>query len=360
MAKHDLPSTRVSRTDLSLLKRLTEVMAVSGDEGAVRQIIRQEIEPYADKVEVDTLGNLLAWRTGRGRSRPRVMVAAHMDEVGLMVVGADGEGLLRFETVGNLIRSHLAGKPVWIGEDRLPGVIAMPPIHLTSGEDKRREIDPDVLRIDIGTETKDAALQLVRAGMWATFATAFASLGPTVRAKALDDRLGVASLIELLRHPPDNIDLLAAFTVQEELGARGARAAAYRLEPDAAIALDATPARDLPTWDGEENTAYNTRLGAGPAIYVADLQTISDPRLVQLFFGAAEEEGIRYQIRQPGSGGTDIATIHTARGGIPSISVSVPARYVHTPTSIASLADWRASVRLVWAALSRLQRNHVR
>jgi endoglucanase len=166
--------------------------------------------------------------------------------------------------------------------------------------------------------------------------------------------LGVATLIELVRHAPPNIDLLAAFTVQEEVGLRGAGVAAYAFNPDLAIVLDCTPAMDLPTWDGSENTQYNTRLNAGPAIYMADAATISDPRLVRLLIETAENLGIPYQIRQPGGGGTDAGAIHKQRAGVPSVSVSVPARYNHTPAAIARISDWKNTLALVHAALRRL------
>ena len=166
--------------------------------------------------------------------------------------------------------------------------------------------------------------------------------------------MGVATLIELLKHAPPNIDLHAAFTVQEEVGLRGAQVAAYALDPDLAIVLDSTPANDLPSWDGQENTRYNTRLGAGPAIYIADGATLSDPRLVRLFMETAESVGIPYQIRQPGGGGTDAGAIHKQRAGIPSISVSVPGRYAHTAASIARLADWTNTLVLVHTVLCRI------
>jgi len=164
----------------------------------------------------------------------------------------------------------------------------------------------------------------------------------------------VATLIELVKNAPQNIDLLAAFTVQEEVGLRGAGVAAYALDPDLAIALDSTPAQDLPTWDGSENTQYNARLGAGPAIYVADRGTLSDPRLVRHLIETAEAAGIPYQIRQPGGGGTDSGAMHKQRTGIPSVSVSVPARYNHTPAAIARLSDWKHTLGLVFLALKGL------
>ncbi len=175
-----------------------------------------------------------------------------------------------------------------------------------------------------------------------------------MRGKALDNRLGVATLIELIKHAPANIDLLAAFTVQEEIGLRGARVAAFAFDPDLAIILDSTPAYDLPAWDADENVRYNTRLGAGPAIYIGDSSTLSDPRLVRFMIETAEKYKIPYQLRQPGGGGTDAGTIHKQREGIPSISVSVPGRYHHSPASIVRLTDWQHTCNLVGTALSRL------
>ncbi len=157
-----------------------------------------------------------------------------------------------------------------------------------------------------------------------------------------------------MKHAPAHIDLQAAFTVQEEVGLRGAQVAAYAFDPDVAIVLDSTPANDLPAWDGAENTRYNTRLGAGPAIYIADGATLSDPRLVRLFMETAEQVGLPYQIRQPGGGGTDAGAIHKQRAGIPSISVSVPGRYAHTAASIARIADWENTLALVYHVLQRI------
>jgi endoglucanase len=171
----------------------------------------------------------------------------------------------------------------------------------------------------------------------------------------MDNRLGVATLIELVKHAPPHIDLLAAFTVQEENGLRGARVAAFAFNPSLAIVLDSTPAYDLPAWDGDENVRYNSRLGAGPAIYIADSGTLSDPRLVRHLMETAEVYGIPYQVRQPGGGGTDAGAIHRQREGIPSVSVSVPGRYHHSPASIVRLSDWQHTMTLVAAALFRLK-----
>jgi len=173
-------------------------------------------------------------------------------------------------------------------------------------------------------------------------------------AKALDDRFGVATLLELVKNSPPNIDLLAAFTVQEEIGMRGAKVAAYAFEPDLGIAVDATPSYDLPDWEAEENVSYNTKLGLGPAIYIGDSATLSDPRLVRWMAETGKEAGIPFQFRQPGAGGTDAGAIHRTRAGVPSITISVPHRYSHTAASVARLDDWKNTYALLHAALARL------
>lgn len=341
---------RLGAAPLRLLERLCNACAVSGDEGEVRKIVLEEVRPHADEVHVDALGSVLATRTAQQGDQPlRVMVDAHMDEIGFMIVGDDGEGLFRFETVGGIDARHLPGKPVWIGREHVLGVIGARPIHLSKPGDLKQTMPLDSLRIDVGPGNGGK----VKVGDRAVFATSFTRLGPSIRAKALDDRFGVATLVELVKNPPPNIELQAAFTVQEEVGLRGAKAAAFAFKPDLAIALDCTPALDLPHHDGE-NQVYNTRLDAGPALYIADSSTLSDPRLVRFFIETAESLGIPYQIRQPGGGGTDAGAIHKQLSGIPSISVSVPGRYLHTAAAIARLDDWRNTYALVYAVLSRL------
>jgi putative aminopeptidase FrvX len=339
----------IGNAQLKLLEKLCDACAVSGDEGEVRKIVLEEIKGHVDEVKVDALGNVLASKEGTAPKRLRVMLSAHMDEVGFLLVSDEGEGLFRFDTVGGMDVRQLPGKSVLVGREHIPGVIGARPIHLTTREERQQKIPLESLRIDIGP-----GISKIKAGTWATFATRFQRNGPVLAAKALDDRLGVATLIELLKHAPPQIDLLAAFTVQEEIGLRGARVAAYAFNPDIGVAVDATPANDLPDWQGEENTAYNTRLGFGPAIYVSDGATISDPRLVRWLSGTAEALKIPYQLRQPGGGGTDAGSIHKTRTGVPSVSISVPHRYSHTAISIARLEDWKNSISLLQAALARL------
>jgi endoglucanase len=271
-----------------------------------------------------------------------------MDEVGFMIVGEDGDGLYRFETVGGIDVRHLVGKQIYVGKDRTPAVIGAKPVHLMSGDEATRKVPLDSLRIDVGPSGK------ARVGDRAGFATRFRRAGPSILSKAIDDRIGVATLIELFKQAPSNIDLCAAFSVQEEIGLRGARVAAQYFNPDLAIAIDSTPANDLPLHDGSENMSYNTQLGLGPAIYVADGSTLHDPRLVRFLRETAEAERIPYQIRQPGGGGTDSGAIQRALAGVPTVSVSVPHRYTHSPVSIARVEDWKHTIQLLHAALKRI------
>jgi tetrahedral aminopeptidase len=344
----------VGEEQLQLLERLCNACAVSGDEGEVRAIVMEQAKPLVDEIKIDALGNVLAIRSGQGERRLRVMLAAHMDEVGFMLTNDEDDGIFRFDTVGGLDVRQLAGKAVLVGKNHVPGMIGAKPIHLTTSDELKQTISLETLRIDVGPGNQGK----VKLGDRATFATPFACLGPSLRAKALDNRLGVATLIELIRSAPPEIDLLAAFTVQEEIGLRGARVAAYALNPDVAIALDSTPANDLPSYDagnpGSENARYNTRLDGGPAIYIADSSTFSDPRLIRLFAQTGDELGIPFQFRQPGGGGTDAGAIHRQREGIPSLSISVPGRYPHSAAGLARLEDWQNTLTLVYAGLARL------
>lgn len=342
---------RIGAAQINLLENLSNACAVSGDEGAVRQIVLERLKTLGIEARVDALGNVLVTRTGHAETpKLRVMVAAHMDEVGFMLTDDDGEGIFGFDIVGGIDERILVGKAVWVGREKLPGVIGAKPIHLTKAGETKSALPIDSLKIDITPENAKKA----KPGERATFATEFKRIGKSIYGKALDDRLGVATLLELLAHAPEGIDLLAAFTVQEEVGLRGARVAAYGFNPDVAIALDSTPAYDLPTWDDEPNTQYNTRLDAGGALYIADRATLSDTRLLRHFSQVGDEYGIPYQYRQPGGGGTDAGAMHLQREGIPSVSLSIPGRYAHTPAGLARLADWEHTLQLLYAGLCHL------
>ena len=262
-----------------------------------------------------------------------------------------GRGLNR---VGGIDPRQLLAKPVLVGKDHIKGVIGSKPIHLTSPEERRSATPMSKLRIDVSP----ANAGKVKVGDFATFATRFQQSGDSLFGKAIDDRMGVATLLELARLNPAKQEVLFAFTVQEEIGLRGARVAAYDFQPDMAFVIDSTPAFDLPLPNDEaENTQYNCRLGAGPAIYLADAGTISDPRLIRFLVRLAEEHALPCQFRQPGGGGTDAGAIHITREGVPSVSISIPGRYAHTPILHAKIKDWQNTLDLLRLVLDHADRS---
>jgi endoglucanase len=335
------------------LRLLCEAPGVSGDESAVRKVVLEAIAGHADEVRTDTMGNVFAVKRSGSERAPHVMVTAHMDEVGMMIVAADSDGHLRFDAVGGLDDRVLLGKPVLVGADRLPGVIGAKPVHLLKASEEEQVVKIDALRIDIGATSKEAALRKAKPGDRVTFAAPFSHVGDTVRARALDNRTGCAALVELLRGAPPGgyaFDLWAVFTVQEEIGLRGARVAAHTADPAAAFVLEGTVCDDLPK---EEEASPTTEMGKGPAISVMDRTAIANRRLVDHLLATARELAIPCQIKQPGVGGTDAGSIHLARAGVPTVALAVPCRYIHAPLAMMSLADFQNEITLLRDALER-------
>ncbi|MGC9360983.1 MAG: M42 family metallopeptidase [Anaerolineae bacterium] len=345
---------------INLLQRLSDAISLSGDEGAVRDILRDEVAPHCDDIRVDALGNLICHKSAKGDVAPdawprKVMVTAHMDEVGLMITHINEDGSLRFGAVGGIDPRILVAKRVVIGEKAVPGVIGARPIHLTKAEDRKKVLGMDELTIDIGVKDKDAAAALVSPGDYAGFDTRFQILDETglgtAMGKAFDDRVGCAVLAQLVQggYP---FDLYAVFTAQEEVGLRGATVAAQAIEPDVGFALEGTICDDLPK---DEDVSPVTVLGDGPAITLMDHSFIADRRLVNHLVHTAEARSLPYQFKRAVAGGTDSGAMHLAGEGVPAVTVAVPARYIHGPVGMISLADYRATVALMRAALETLQ-----
>lgn len=339
-----------------LLKRLSEAVGVSGHEDEVRSLILEEIRGKVDACRIDAMGNLIALRRGTGASSARVLAAAHMDEVGLMVTQIEDTGLLRFAKVGGIDDRVLPARAVLIGDARVPGVIASKPVHLTDKGERERVTEARQLSIDIGASSKSEAEKLVHRGDCVVFLTEFLELradGPwtAVRGKALDDRVGCAVLIELLGGERMPFDLVAAFTVQEEVGLRGARVAAYAENPRAAVVLECTASNEVPS---RRDLSPSTRLGQGPAVTVMDNSFFADPRLVEHVISTAQRLGLPHQVKQPNIGGTDAGAIQRVREGVPAITIAVPARYIHSPAAIMNKEDFDATVALMREALPRL------
>lgn len=335
----------------NLLKQLTEATGVASNEKEVRLLLRDLIADHVDEWRVDTMGNLIALKKGTGALNLRVMVDAHMDEVGLMVTSIDGNGTLQFITVGGFDPRALLGKVVQVGKKKHIGVIGATPVHLLSGGARQKITPTSSMRIDIGAKNKDAAAGAVKIGDYAAFVTEYEELGPTAIGKAFDNRAGCAALVELLRKERYPFDLYAAFTVQEEVGLRGAKTAAFGIKPDVGIVLECTPAYDLPN---KEDESPNVALGKGPSLYVMDSQTIQDPRLVRHIMQTAVANNLPYQIRRPGGGGTNTGNIQRSHSGVSAATIAVPGRYAHTPALMINLEDYANVVKLADATLRTL------
>jgi len=337
---------------LLILKELAEAIGVSGNEDAVRKIIADAVRDHVDELRSDTIGNLFAVKKARGKGNGlKVMIAAHMDEVGLMITGFDSSGGLRFRSVGGIDDRVLPGKLLLVGPDKIPGVIGVKPVHLLKEDEGKQVVKMDSLVIDIGASSKEEAEKLVKVGQAAAFATRYRKAGRTVTGKAFDDRAGCAALVELLRGERFPFELHGVFTVQEEVGLRGAQVAASAVEPDCAFALEGTICDDLPK---DQDVSPTTELGKGPAISLMDRSVFADRRLVDHLIATAERLGIPYQFKQPGVGGTDAGAIARSKSGAPSVPVSVPCRFIHSPVARLSLDDFENTVRLMRESLKRL------
>lgn len=342
-----------------ILNELSDAVGVSGKEDAVRKIILGAIREHVTDIRIDPLGSLTALKKGTGESPLRVMIAAHMDEVGFMATGVDGDGLIRFTGVGGLDDRILPALRVKVGENQIPGVIVWAPIHVNRDQNV---VKMKALRIDIGASNKDGAAAQVKAGDRIAFDTKFTEVGETMlRGKAFDDRVGCSLLVDILQDGPYPVDVLAAFTVQEEIGLRGALVAAQTLNPDVGFALEGTTANDIPNPlagpDDEEGSNPNPtcRVGAGPVLTFMDRSMIVNPRLLAFLRETAEANGIPYQYKTQLGGGTDGGAIHTANGGRPAAVISMPCRYIHSPIAYLNRNDYDQTLKLVQAVLRSIQ-----
>ncbi|HEX2905224.1 MAG TPA: M42 family metallopeptidase [Phototrophicaceae bacterium] len=338
-----------------LLQQLSEAIGISGQEDAIRKIILPAIKDHVTDLRLDTLGNITAIKVGTDPTAPRVMLTGHMDEVGFMVTGFDGDGLIHFTAVGGVDDRILPGLRVKIGDKPVPGVIIWTPIHKSYG--KNDTVKTNALRIDIGTDSKDETTGKVKLGDRIAFDSRYLELGDKMlRGKSFDDRVGCSLLVDLLQGGPYRATILAAFTVQEEIGLRGARVAARILNPDMAIAIEGTTANDIPNpaADPDEAVDHNPacRLGAGPALTIMDRSVIVDPRLLAFLRQTAETNNLPYQLKTQPGGGTDAGAIHTTNSGVPSAVISVPCRYIHSPVALLNRDDYANTLKLLQAALN--------
>lgn len=338
-----------------LLKRLTEACAGPGQEHDVRELIHQEVAPLVDSLQTDALGNLIASKFGN-QYKPKVMLAAHMDEVALMVMSIEKSGLIKFNPIGGIDPRVLVAKSVVIGHNKIPGVIGSKPIHLQKPNERKKPINIDELFIDIGANKKDEVEKLVSIGDLAYFTTKFSRIGiDKYKAKALDDRVGCAMLIELLHNQYD-LPLYGAFTVQEEVGLRGAGPAAHQVKPDIALVLEGTTASDVPEIPDHKHA---TSLGQGPSLTFMDSSVIPDPQLVARLMHIADQNNIPVQYRRNTAGGTDAGKIQASRQGVKVAVIALPCRYIHSPVSICSKSDYDNALRLVDLFLKHIEEGEI-
>ncbi len=334
--------------DYDLLKRLSEAAGVPGREEGIRELLSAELEGVVDSLETDTMGNLIAHKKAAQDGAKRVMLAAHMDEIGFYVRFIDEDGFLRVQNVGGFDTRNLFARQVTVhaGSGALVGVMnpGVKPVHISSPEEREKVPKLPEFIVDTGLPA-ETVKEKVRLGDPLTLRQPFVDLGAVVTGKALDDRVNCFILVELLKtlENPKH-DVYAVFSVQEEVGLRGAQTAAFAVKPDIGVALDTTLAVDIPGTPSEQRV---TQLGGGVALKVMDSASISTRWLLDEFVALAEAQGVPYQFELLPLGGTDAGAVQRSRAGVASLTLSIPSRYVHTVTEMVAKRDVEASLTLL-------------
>lgn len=326
---------------IELLKELCAISGPSGREERVRDYIEAYAKPYADEMLTDPMGNLHVFRKGVNSSRT-LMVCAHMDEVGLIVTGITDDGYLKFDFVGGVDRRVVIGKRVWMGEHNIPGIIGVKAYHLCKGEADKVVPPVNALYVDIGAESRAEAEKFISLGDVGCFDPDVFEFGGMLKAKALDDRLGCAVCMKLLEQQPP-CDTWFVFTCQEEVGARGAGTAAFRIKPDAALILEATTAADLPGIPAHKTIC---KPGNGVVIPFMDRNTIYNRKFYDGMTRLADANGIQWQTKQMIAGGTDACNIQRSRAGVPVVGLAAALRNIHSPACVGSIADFEGVYKL--------------
>ena len=342
---------------VDVLEKLSNACGVAGREDEVRDLMKELLKPNVDEIREDKLGNVIGVKKGK-KDATTVMLAAHMDEIGLMVKNITKEGFLQFAKIGGIDDRILIAQKVLVHTDKrsITGIIGSKPPHILKEEEKKKVIEADDLFIDVGAKDKQDAQKMgVRVGDAVSFDIKFTRVGKdTVVGKAFDDRVGCAALIETMRKLSKvDCTIYVVGTIQEEVGLRGATTAAFQLYPDVGIALDVTVAGDVP---GVKEVEAPAKMRAGPALTVADAGLITHPKVLRLFIDSAEENKIPYQLETGMRGTTDAAKIALTKEGVPSGVISIPTRYIHSPASLLSLKDVENAVKLAVATVKNVSK----
>ncbi|ABK14722.1 MAG: M42 family metallopeptidase [Methanothrix sp.] len=341
----------------SLLERLSNAHGISGREGSVMQIIRDELAPHVDDVQIDTLGNLVATRRGKS---PSVMIAAHADEIGLMVKFVDEKGFVYFVKIGGWFDQTLLNQRVILHTKNGPvfGVIGSKPPHVMKEEDRKKPVDSRDMFIDVGARDQNEAREMgIVPGVPITIDRSFVPLrGDRVTGKAFDNRAGVAMMIEAMKRTRTECTVYAVSTVMEEVGLKGAKTCAFGIRPDLAIVTDTTIPGDHP---GIEKKDSALEMGKGPVITVVDASgrgLIADEDVLDWLQKTAEQFSIPVQLDVSGGGTTDATAIQLSREGVKTGVVSIATRYIHSPVEVLSLEDLDKGAELIARALETAPR----
>jgi endoglucanase len=331
---------------IETLKTLCALSGVSSFEDPVREYLMEQARPYADQLRVDALGNLIVFKKGAKATGNKLMLCAHMDEVGLIIRQITEDGYLKFAPVGGIDRRVLLGKRVFVGWDRVPGVIGLKAIHLTSAEERGKVPRLEEFYLDIGALSREEAEGLVHLGDFAVFDPECLEYGDGMfKAKAIDDRVGCAVLLKLIQRELP-MDCTFVFTVQEEVGTRGAFGAAFSVTPEIALVLETTTAADLPGIKGQRRVCAP---GQGPVISLMDGGTIYDKELFRLLCHTADRIGVPWQVKHYIAGGNDARTVQRTKTGVRVAGLSAAVRYLHAPTSVGSIRDFEQMLALTAA-----------
>lgn len=331
---------------IEALKTLCALSGVSSFEDPVRDYLLEQARPYVDSMYTDTMGNLIMFKKGAKATGNKLMLCAHMDEVGLIIKHITDDGYLKFAPVGGIDRRVLIGKRVFIGWDRVPGIIGLKAVHMTTAEERSKVPKLEDYYLDIGAESRKEAEKLVSPGDFAVFGDECLEFGDGLfKAKAIDDRVGCAVMLKLMQRELP-MDCTFVFTVQEEVGTRGAFGAAFAVTPEIALVLETTTAADLPGIKGQKRVCIP---GHGPVISVMDGGTIYDKDLVRLMCDTADANGIPWQVKHYIAGGNDSRVIQRTKAGVRVAGLSAAVRYLHAPTSVGSIRDFEQMLTLTAA-----------
>lgn len=339
---------------IETLKTLCSLSGVSSFEDPVRDYLMEQARPYADSMRVDNLGNLIIFKKGAKTTGNKLMLCAHMDEVGLLVRQITDDGYLKFSPVGGIDRRVLIGKRVFVGWNRVPGIVGLKAVHLTTAEERDKVPRLKEFYLDIGAKDREEVESLVSLGDFAVFDNECLEYGNGMfKAKAIDDRVGCAVMLKLLRRELP-MDCTFAFTVQEEVGTRGAFGAAFAVTPEIALVLETTTAADLPGVKGQKRVCAP---GHGPVISLMDGGTIYDKELFRLMCDCADRAGIPWQVKHYIAGGNESKAIQRTKTGVRVAGLSAAVRYLHAPTSVGSVRDFEQMLELAAAFVDAVAEN---